>query len=157
MKIRGLLGCGMLLSAVVIIACEGILFWLMRTNFDGKGYSIFEHWHVGDVEADIISNISVVESSESGMGILSFDVNQGSVHSIFFHEYAKAIYFYVNVMHEKTKYVSSSDGDSVVSRQRATKRLQYRIPWQKGKRLVFWKTLLSNVVVDAEGDEGEKL
>ena len=146
-----------LLSIIIVISCEGILFLLIRERCDRDAYSIFKDWQAIGEKEDCISNIRVVGSPESGVGILTFEVKHGLVRSVCFREDAKAIHFYVDMSHKNSSredILCEDKGDDLIYE---AKRLQYRIPWQTGKRLVFWRTLLSYVLIGNEGDDDESI
>ena len=154
---RCLFELAILLSIIVVISCEGILFWFMRYSCDREAYSIFESWQAIGVKEDCISNIKVVGSPERGVGILTFEVRHGLVRSVCFREDAKAMHFYVDVLQKNSSredILCEDKGDDLIYE---AKRLQYRIPWQTGKRLVFWRTLLSYVLIGNEGDDDESI
>ena len=130
---------------------------LIRERCDRDAYSIFKDWQAIGEKEDCISNIRVVGSPESGVGILTFEVKHGLVRSVCFRDDGKAIHFYVDMSHKNSSredILGEDKGDDLIHE---TKRLQYRIPWQTGKRLVFWRTLLSYVLIGNEGDDDESI
>ena len=77
--------------------------------------------------------------------------------SVFFREDAQAMHFYVDVLQKNSSREDILGEDKGGDLIHEAKRFQYRIPWQKGNRLVFWKTLLSNVLIENEGGDDESL
>jgi hypothetical protein len=157
MKKRFLFELIKLLSLIIIILSGGVLFWRIHNCRETETYSIFEGWQVESEKEVCVSNIKIAESSEKGVGVLTFEVKHGLVRSVCFRDDGKAIHFYVDVSHKNSSredVLCEDKGDDLIY---DAKRLQYRIPWQTGKRLVFWRTLLSNVLIGNEGDDDESI
>ena len=156
MKKRFLFELIKLLSLIIIILSGGVLFWRIHNCRETETYSIFEGWQVESEKEVCVSNIKIAESSEKGVGVLTFEVKHGLVRSVCFREDAKSIHFYLDVVHKKAKHERFFD-DKNVDLLHDVKRVEYRIPWQKGQRLIFWTTLLTNVLIEYEGEFDECL
>lgn len=143
MKERAFYWSAIILSIVVLSAEMQISFLL---NDGDEQYFPLQRWSLVCDDESRFSDIKIVNGPTEGVATLSFTLDSGVPCAAAFRDSEAEISVFVKLKREDSACTAHGQIDRQ-GQSAQERRFEYRIPWHKGKRAVFWSTPLTPVIV----------